>query len=96
MACVNQTRPHYVNQMGKTHSKTLAERHGHGTVCVNPPLLSALVHRGVGPSFIRSRACIFAPSRAESTSTVLFYGFYNPLVFSRFKCDACTDYKTEI
>jgi hypothetical protein len=31
MACVNQTRPHCVNQMGKTHSKALAERHGRGT-----------------------------------------------------------------
>jgi hypothetical protein len=31
MACVNQTRPHYVNQMGKTQSKALAERHGKGT-----------------------------------------------------------------
>jgi hypothetical protein len=31
MACVNQTRPHCVNQMGKTQSKPLAERHGRGT-----------------------------------------------------------------
>jgi hypothetical protein len=28
MACVNQTRPHCVNQMGKTQFKPLAERHG--------------------------------------------------------------------
>jgi hypothetical protein len=28
MVCVNQTRPHCVNQMGKTESKALAERHG--------------------------------------------------------------------
>jgi hypothetical protein len=28
MACVNQTWPHCVNQMGKTPSKSLAERHG--------------------------------------------------------------------
>jgi hypothetical protein len=28
MVCVNQTRPHCVNQMGKTQSKPLAERHG--------------------------------------------------------------------
>jgi hypothetical protein len=46
MASVNQTRPHCVNQMGKAHSKPLAarhgmaeERHGHGMLCVNPPLL---------------------------------------------------------
>jgi hypothetical protein len=31
MACVNQTRPHCVNQMGKTPSKPLAARHGRGT-----------------------------------------------------------------
>ena len=31
MASVNQTRPHSVNQMGKTHSKPLAVRHGRGT-----------------------------------------------------------------
>jgi hypothetical protein len=28
MVCVNQTRPHCVNQMRKTQSKPLAERHG--------------------------------------------------------------------
>jgi len=31
MAIVNQTRPHCVNQMGKTHSKSLAARYGRGT-----------------------------------------------------------------
>jgi len=31
MASVNQTRPHCVNQMGKTHSKPLAARHGKRT-----------------------------------------------------------------
>jgi hypothetical protein len=31
MTNVNQTRPHYANQMGETHSKTLAARHGRGT-----------------------------------------------------------------
>jgi hypothetical protein len=31
MVCVNQTRPHCVNQMGKTQSTDLAERHGRGT-----------------------------------------------------------------
>jgi len=30
MASVNQTRPHCVNQMGKTHSKPLAAQHGRG------------------------------------------------------------------
>ena len=31
MASVNETRPHCVNQMGKTYSKFLAARHGRGT-----------------------------------------------------------------
>ena len=31
MASVNQTRPHCVNQMGKTHYKPLAARHDRGT-----------------------------------------------------------------
>jgi hypothetical protein len=31
MASVNQTRPHCVNQMGKTRSKPLGTRHGRGT-----------------------------------------------------------------
>jgi hypothetical protein len=31
MVCVNETRPHYVNQMGKTQSNDLAQRHGRGT-----------------------------------------------------------------
>jgi hypothetical protein len=35
MACVNQTRPHCVNQMGKAQSKPLAARHGRGMVCMN-------------------------------------------------------------
>jgi hypothetical protein len=31
MTCVNQTRPHCVNKMGKTQYKPLAARHGRGT-----------------------------------------------------------------
>jgi hypothetical protein len=31
MVCVNQTRPHCVNQMGKTQSKPIMARHGRGT-----------------------------------------------------------------
>jgi len=34
MASVNQTRPHCVNQMGKTHTNLLAARHGRGTAWV--------------------------------------------------------------
>ena len=48
IANVNQTRPHCVHQMGKTHSKPLAPRlgrgmawarHGHSLLCVNQPLV---------------------------------------------------------
>ena len=47
MANVNQTRLHCVNQMGKTHSKILAVRHGRGTAWarhsnVNRPLLDGV------------------------------------------------------
>jgi hypothetical protein len=31
VVCVNQTRPHCVNQMGNTQSEALVERHGRGT-----------------------------------------------------------------
>jgi hypothetical protein len=33
MVNVNQTWPHCVNQMGKTHSKPLVARYGRGTAC---------------------------------------------------------------
>ena len=54
MASVNRTRPHCVNQMGKTHSKPLAARHGRGTawardrhsmLCMNRPLPSDTCRR---------------------------------------------------
>jgi hypothetical protein len=35
MACVNQTRSHCVNQMGKTQSKPLVERHGMCELALN-------------------------------------------------------------
>jgi hypothetical protein len=40
MASVNQTRPHCVNRMGKTHCKRLVARHVRGLLCVNRPLIS--------------------------------------------------------
>ena len=54
MASVNQTRPHCINQMGKTHSKPLGARHGRGTawawhvMCVNRPVVgsSGLIFKG--------------------------------------------------
>jgi len=67
MASVNQTRPHCVNQMGKTHSKRLAawhgmagERHGHGMLCVNWPL--NLAATGTGKKLI-AQTCIVSAYR---------------------------------
>ena len=49
MVSVNQTRPHCVYQMGKTHYQPLAARHGRGTawawhwngmLCVNQSIVS--------------------------------------------------------
>ena len=60
MASVNQTRPHCVNQMGKTHSEPLATRHERDTLCVNRPLLSF-------PAYVRS-----APSRGVPIITPYF------------------------
>ena len=67
MASVNQTRPHCVNQMGKTHSKPLAARHGrgkawawhgHGMLCVNRPLLFPFVlHVSTAPLLIALITC---------------------------------------
>jgi hypothetical protein len=47
MVCVNQKRPHCVNQMGK--NGMAGERHGNGMVFVNPPLLdvSHATHKNV-------------------------------------------------
>ena len=83
MASVNQTRPHCVNQMGQTHSKPLATRHGMGTacarhgngmLCVNRPLLTVsnvqcLLHSdSLNPSGTHAR-------KASQSCLLLYYGF---------------------
>ena len=57
MASVNQTRPHCVNQMGKTHSKLLAARHA---MCESAfrilavtSRLDAMLNHFLGPVFRR-------------------------------------------
>ena len=64
MASVNQTWPHCVNQMGKTHAKPLAARHGrgiawawhgHGMLCVN----RRLEHGALYATLAWSQRCIF-------------------------------------
>ena len=76
MASVNQTRSHCVNQMGKTHSKHLAARHGRGTawarhgnsICVNRPLV--YVHR---------------PTRFSGTQIILLRSLAMFLVYESLK-----------
>jgi hypothetical protein len=51
MASVNQTRPHCVNQMGKTHSKLFAVRHGRGTAWTRHAMCESALRGGEGPRF---------------------------------------------
>jgi hypothetical protein len=47
MACVNQTRPHCVNQMGKTQYKALVARHGRRTAWERDGLWEVAFNREV-------------------------------------------------
>ena len=60
MASVNQTQPHCVNQMGKTHSKPLVARHGrgkagarhgHGMLCESAFMSRSQWHNGLRDGF---------------------------------------------
>jgi hypothetical protein len=62
MACVNQTRPHCVNQMGKTHSNPLASRHGRGTAWAR--------HAMCESAFSRKKRTVTQPVKKFTT----FYG----------------------
>ena len=62
MASVNQTWPRSVNQMGKTHSKPLAARHGRGMLYVNRPefyILICTIHTTYRPLRYPSEIPIF-------------------------------------
>ena len=80
MASVNQTRPHYVNQMGKTHSKPLTARHGrgtawaqhgHGMLCVNLHLKCAKLHTQVlrRVSTNKGSDTVFSPKEHKTRSS---------------------------
>ena len=65
MASVNQTRPHCVNKMGKTHSKPLAARHGRRTACYvwiglkrNECVTLTICGTHLGGAFHRLKACV--------------------------------------
>jgi hypothetical protein len=65
MVCVNQTRPHCVNQMGKTQSKPLAERHGRGTAWERHGMCEPALTRqgnGSGTAWERHGMCELAVS----------------------------------
>ena len=84
MASVNQTRPHCVNQMGKTHFKPLVARHGRGmawarhAVCVNRPLSAHSVREWVKPSICFILLLLILQSsvtKVEVSDIYLYYSF---------------------
>jgi hypothetical protein len=46
---MNQTRPHFVNQMEKTHSKPLVARHGRGTAWARHAMCESAFNLGEVP-----------------------------------------------
>ena len=66
MASVNQTRPHCVNQMGKTHSKPLAARHGRGTIWARHAMCESALRSP--PSVSMNDRRILRPSQKITTS----------------------------
>jgi acetamidase/formamidase len=68
MVCLNQTRPHCVNQMGKAQSKALAERHGRGTAWyVSVDLKLAIKSILVGVCHLNTNDRGFDPGQTAST-----------------------------
>jgi hypothetical protein len=85
MASVKQTRPYCVNQMGKTHSKPLAARHGRGTAWarhgngmlrVNLPLFSCYNNTWSYPAHSQLRAVHKVTSNLDTFLTVWSPIFY--------------------
>ena len=97
MASVNQTRPHCVNQMGKTHSKPLAARtarHSRGTawarhaMCESALRLPWCFFLGSFAKF-RKATVVFVMSvclsvRTHGTTRLPLYGFSRNLIFVYF------------
>jgi len=70
MASVNQTRPHCINQMGKTHSKPLAALHGRGTAWARHAICESTLTGSFKNIFIR---------RLHSTAAI----FYTQITYCR-------------
>jgi hypothetical protein len=64
---MNQTRPHCVNQMGKTHSKPLAARYGRGT---------AWARHAMCESALRQPVNMIADSYNETNETTYFSNLF--------------------
>jgi hypothetical protein len=58
---MNQTRPHCANQMGKTHSKPLAARHGKGTAWARHAMCESAF---TVPITVSERSKLFVCSRS--------------------------------
>jgi hypothetical protein len=55
MTSVNQTRPHCVNQIGKTHSKPLAARQGRGTAWARHAMCESALTESLGVTEVTFR-----------------------------------------
>ena len=78
MASVNQTLPHCVNQMGKTHSKSLAARHGRGmgTACY--------VWIGLNCVHVRRANMSFRLRRKPEIANNFFFNFFHFETYTRY------------
>ena len=74
MASVNQTRPHCVNQMGKTHSKPLEARHGTGAAWARHTMCESAFKLSKIPVKPLSNTCccnpLFCQGRSSRSGTV--------------------------
>ena len=74
VARVNQTRPHCVNQMGKTHSKPLAARHGRGSAWARHGNGMLCVNRPLDVCFCRPvSVCLISSAHSFDFAPVLYY-----------------------
>ena len=77
MASVNQTRPHCVNKMGKTHSKPLAARHGRGTAWARRAMCESAFKAPLHVSVDTVRRCTGTPVPSDVPHNMAWYGMVN-------------------
>jgi len=84
MASANQTRPHCVNQMGKTHSKPLVAWHGRGTAWARHAMCESAL-----TLYRRSTGCyILRPSPYRTVNT-FHLGYKNQSVYALSGASRC-------